>query len=119
MAKRRNTKADSSVVGLPTAYQLADARPHPNPGKAADGKRLQRLEPDPTAAPIGRRIFAEYIAGRGYFTKQQIRDLVTERRHRRRASRRRPESEGSGIRGVRNQRHLRPDQACRADRIKV
>ena len=39
----------------------------PNPGKAADGKRLPRLEVDDTTAPIVKRIFAEYIAGKGYF----------------------------------------------------
>ena len=44
----------------PYGYQLADAGPHPNPGKAADGQRLHRLEPDPVAAPIVQRIFAEY-----------------------------------------------------------
>ena len=51
----------------PYGYRLADAGAHPNPGKAADGKRLHRLEVDPTAAPVVQRIFAEYIAGRGYF----------------------------------------------------
>ena len=55
----------------PFGYQLADAGAHPNPGKAADGKRLHRLEIDPTAAPTVRRIFAEYIAGRGYFAIAQ------------------------------------------------
>lgn len=55
----------------PYGYQLADAGAHPNPGKAADGKRLQRLEPDPTSAPVVQRIFAEYIAGRGYFAIAQ------------------------------------------------
>ena len=60
----------------PYGYQLADAGAHPNPGKAADGKRLQRLEVDPTAAPVVQRIFAEYIAGRGYFAIAQ--DLTRE-----------------------------------------
>lgn len=49
----------------PYGYQLADAGPHPNPGKAAIGQRLRRLAPDPTAAPIVRRIFEEYAAGHG------------------------------------------------------
>jgi hypothetical protein len=39
---------------------------HPNPGKAADGKRLHRLEIDPIAAPVVKRIFASYIAGKGF-----------------------------------------------------
>jgi site-specific DNA recombinase len=51
----------------PYGYRLVDAGPHPNPGKAADGKRLHRLEPDPVAAPVVRRIFAEYVGGRGLF----------------------------------------------------
>ncbi|MGO8873381.1 MAG: recombinase family protein [Acidimicrobiales bacterium] len=49
----------------PYGYQLADAGAHPNPGKAADGKRLHRLERDPIAAPIVERIFTEYVAGGG------------------------------------------------------
>ena len=52
----------------PYGYQMADAGAHPNPGKAADGKRLHQLEVDPSAAPVVERIFAEYIAGKGYFT---------------------------------------------------
>lgn len=52
----------------PYGYMLADAGPHPNPGKAADGKRLHRLIPDPIAAPVVRRIYAEFLrgTGRGY-----------------------------------------------------
>jgi len=42
----------------PYGYQLVDAGPHPNPGKAADGKRLHRLEPDEQTADVVRRIFA-------------------------------------------------------------
>ncbi|MER6048123.1 zinc ribbon domain-containing protein [Streptomyces sp. NPDC001793] len=34
----------------PYGYRIADAGPHPNPAKAADGKRLHRLEPDPAQA---------------------------------------------------------------------
>lgn len=52
----------------PYGYQLADAGPHPNPGKAAEGKRLHRLEPDPVTAPVVKRIFEEYTAGRGMTT---------------------------------------------------
>ncbi|MEV5303370.1 recombinase family protein [Amycolatopsis methanolica] len=51
----------------PYGYRLADAGPHPNPAKAADGKRLHRLEPDSVAARVVRRIFAEYLGGRGLF----------------------------------------------------
>ena len=50
----------------PYGYQLADAGPHPNPSKAADGKRLHRLEPDPIAAPVVQRIYAEYLRGSGF-----------------------------------------------------
>jgi DNA invertase Pin-like site-specific DNA recombinase len=51
----------------PYGYQLGDAGAHPNPGKAALGQRLHRLEPDETAAPIVRRIFSEYLAGTGLY----------------------------------------------------
>lgn len=50
----------------PYGYRLADAGPHPNPSKAAEGRRLHRLEPDPLVAPVVRRIFNEYISGRGF-----------------------------------------------------
>ena len=49
----------------PYGYQLADAGPHPNPGKAATGQRLHQLAPDPVTAPVIQRIFAEHLAGRG------------------------------------------------------
>lgn len=49
----------------PYGYMLVDACPHPNPAKAADGKRLHALAQDPQTAPVVRRIFAEYLAGRG------------------------------------------------------
>jgi site-specific DNA recombinase len=51
----------------PYGYLIADAGPHPNPAKAADGKRLHRLDLDPGAAPVVKRIFAEFIAGRGFY----------------------------------------------------
>ena len=51
----------------PYGYRLTDAGPHPNPAKAADGKRLHKLEPGPGTAWVVRRIFAEYLAGRGLF----------------------------------------------------
>lgn len=49
----------------PYGYQLVDAGPHPNPAKAADGKRLHALAPNPQTADVVRRIFAEYLAGKG------------------------------------------------------
>ncbi|MFF3855752.1 recombinase family protein [Micromonospora sp. NPDC002575] len=39
----------------------------PNPGKAADGRRLHKLEPDPVTAPVVQRIFAMCLANNGYF----------------------------------------------------
>ncbi len=44
----------------PYGYRLADAGPHPNPGKAAAGQRLHRLEPDPQTAPVVERIYAMF-----------------------------------------------------------
>jgi site-specific DNA recombinase len=52
----------------PYGYTLADAGPHPNPAKAADGKRLHVLAlDDAAAAAVVRRIFAEFLAGRGLY----------------------------------------------------
>ncbi|XVQ07380.1 recombinase family protein [Spirillospora sp. CA-255316] len=51
----------------PYGYRLADAGPHPNPAKAADGKRLHVLEIDPYAAEVVQRIFDEFLAGNGIF----------------------------------------------------
>ncbi len=49
----------------PYGYRLVDAGPHPNPGKAAAGQRARRLEPNPATAPVVRRIFREYLGGKG------------------------------------------------------
>jgi DNA invertase Pin-like site-specific DNA recombinase len=51
----------------PYGYQLGDAGTHPNPGKAALGQRLHRLERDDVAAPIVQRIYSEYLAGAGLY----------------------------------------------------
>ena len=51
----------------PYGYRLADAGPHPNPGKAANGQRAHHLAPDPVTAPIVQRIYDEYIAGAGLY----------------------------------------------------
>lgn len=51
----------------PYGYRLGDAGPHPNPAKAADGRRLHILEADPVAAPVVRRIFTEYLIGTGIY----------------------------------------------------
>jgi site-specific DNA recombinase len=48
----------------PYGYGLIDVGPHPNPAKAADGKRLHALVPDLKTSDVVRRIFAEYIAGK-------------------------------------------------------
>ncbi len=50
----------------PYGYRLADAGAHPNPAKARFGVRLHALEPDPAAAPIVQRIYAEFLHGAGY-----------------------------------------------------
>ncbi|MEV6059878.1 recombinase family protein [Nocardia asteroides] len=55
----------------PYGYRLSDAGPHPHPGKAAEGKRLHRLEPDPVAAPVVQRIFSSYLSGVGVFAIAQ------------------------------------------------
>ncbi|MEU4898004.1 recombinase family protein [Streptomyces sp. NPDC044780] len=52
----------------PYGYRLSDLGHHPNPGKAADGKRLHGLEPHPDTAPVVARIFTEFLSGHGIFT---------------------------------------------------
>ena len=51
----------------PYGYTLADVGSHPNPAKAADGKRLRALAPDPQTAHVVRRI-ADYLSGKGLKT---------------------------------------------------
>lgn len=48
-------------------HEQGRAGPHPNPGKAAVGIRLRRLESDPLTRPIVVRIFEEYASGRGLY----------------------------------------------------
>ncbi len=52
----------------PYGYELADAGPHPNPSKASFGQRLHRLVIDPPAAAVVRRIFQDFVDGRGLHT---------------------------------------------------
>jgi len=49
----------------PYGYTVVDGGQHPNPRKAAEGYRLRILEVDEPCAEAVRRIFAEYISGRG------------------------------------------------------
>jgi DNA invertase Pin-like site-specific DNA recombinase len=51
----------------PYGYAIVDAGPHPNPAKAADGKRMHKLDLDPETSPVVERIFSEFTAGRGIF----------------------------------------------------
>jgi site-specific DNA recombinase len=51
----------------PYGYTLNDLGAHPNPAKAAEGKRLHGLTPDPQTAPVVQHIFARYLAGYGMF----------------------------------------------------
>src|SRR5919202_1559305 len=55
----------------PYGYRVVDAGPHPNPAKAAEGKRLKRLESDPVTAPVVQRIFHEYRMGTGIYALAQ------------------------------------------------
>lgn len=63
------TKLEGRYLGgrPPYGYMLQDVGPHPNPAKAAEGKCLRRLVPDPQTAPVVQRIFAMYLAGYGIF----------------------------------------------------
>lgn len=51
----------------PYGYVIVDAGPHPNPAKAADGRRLHRLDLDPLSAPVVARIFEQFAQGLGLF----------------------------------------------------
>ncbi len=62
----------------PYGYGLADAGPHPNPSKAADGKRLHRLEPDPVTGPVVVLIFDLFVAGESLGS---IASILVERGH--------------------------------------
>ncbi|MCM3885556.1 recombinase family protein [Frankia sp. R82] len=68
-AMKSQAKVEGRFLGgrPPYGYRLADAGPHPNPAKAADGKRLHVLEKDPVTAPVVERIFRLYLNGMGIF----------------------------------------------------
>jgi site-specific DNA recombinase len=51
----------------PYGYRLIDLGPHPNPAKAADGRRLHGLAICDETAPVVRRIYIEFLAGKGMF----------------------------------------------------
>ncbi|MGH3897179.1 MAG: recombinase family protein, partial [Pseudonocardiaceae bacterium] len=49
----------------PYGYLVVDGGSHPNPRKAAEGYRLRVLVIDDASAEVVRRIFAEYLDGKG------------------------------------------------------
>ena len=49
----------------PYGYLVIDGGAHPNPRKAAEGYRLRVLALDDASAAVVRRIFAEYLDGKG------------------------------------------------------
>lgn len=49
----------------PYGYVVVDGGPHPNPRKAAEGYRLRVLTIDTASAEVVRRIFGEYLDGKG------------------------------------------------------
>ena len=67
MASQLNVEGRYQGGRPPYGYRLIDAGPHPHPGKAAEGKRLHRLGPDPVTACAVPRIFAEFLSGRGLY----------------------------------------------------
>ena len=66
-AMKSQTQLQGRFIGgrPPYGHRLADAGPHPDPGKAPEGKRLHRLESGAVTAPVVRWIFEEYAVGRG------------------------------------------------------
>lgn len=51
----------------PYGFELEDVGPHPNPAKAADGKRLRRLVANPVTASVVKWIHAKFPDGWGIF----------------------------------------------------
>jgi site-specific DNA recombinase len=68
-AMAAQTRLEGRFLGgrPPYGYRLIDLGPHPNPGKAADGKHLHGLALDENTAPVVARIFTEFLAGHGLF----------------------------------------------------
>jgi site-specific DNA recombinase len=68
-AMASQTQVEGRFLGgrPPYGYTLADLGPHPNPAKAADGRRLHGLTPDDITAPVVRRIYREFLAGNGLY----------------------------------------------------
>ncbi|HEU4427086.1 MAG TPA: recombinase family protein [Pilimelia sp.] len=66
---RSGTDAGRPLHRRPPTLRVraAGPRPHPNPAKAAEGRRLHGLTRDPQTAPVVRRIYAMYLAGYGIF----------------------------------------------------
>jgi hypothetical protein len=61
MAAQAETEGRFRGGRPPYGYRLIHTGPHPNPARAADGRRLHALDVDEAAAAIVRRIFASYI----------------------------------------------------------
>lgn len=60
------SRTDRFLGGRPPyGYQMVDAGPHPNPGKAATGQRARRLVPDPVTSPVVQLIFELCAQGQG------------------------------------------------------
>jgi site-specific DNA recombinase len=68
-AMASQTQVEGRFLGgrPPYGYTLADLGPHPNPAKAADGRRLHGLIPDTNTAPVVQRIYTEFLAGNGLY----------------------------------------------------
>ena len=58
--------SDPNHVGgrPPYGYKLVAVGPHRKKRRAAEGQQEHRLVPDPTTAPVVRRIFSAYLAGK-------------------------------------------------------
>ncbi|WP_405182535.1 recombinase family protein [Nocardia sp. NBC_01377] len=71
--KRTRAGMDAQVLNegrhqggrAPYGYLAVDGPPHPNPSRAAAGLKLRILVLDEPAAAVVRRIFREYLLGRG------------------------------------------------------
>ena len=67
MAAQAASRAASSAAARPTATCSPTPARTPTRPRPPIGQRLHRLEPDPVAAPVVQRIFAEFLAGHGLY----------------------------------------------------
>src|SRR6266542_895002 len=77
-AMASQTRLEGRFLGgrPPYGYQLIGLGPHPNPAKAAAGRRLHGLLPDPQTARVVQRIFDMHLDGMFAIAEALTRDDI-------------------------------------------